>query len=152
MTTAKTSKIEGFGFRPWHRIRKGWEFRRCYRGGGRARGDYVSVVVVRNEHQHARLGLSVGKKLGHAVRRNKIKRIVREAFRQLRWELEARAGSVDLVVIPNVREGKYPLAEVMNELPRLVELAAKRQKPKRNKRRRGPARGRGKPKRRDNAS
>lgn len=132
----------GFAFRPEHHVRKAWEFRRAYRGGGRARGKLLSLVVVQNRLTTARLGLSVSKKLGRAVRRNKIKRMVREAFRLTRWEIEARVGSVDVVVIPNLAEGRYELRELIAELPGVIERAAAKQKQGRGKgRRRGQKRG-----------
>jgi ribonuclease P protein component len=117
---------QGFRFLREHHVRKDREFRRIYRRGARAKGKYLSVVVFRNRLGHSRLGLSVSKKLGKAVRRNRIKRMVREAYRLTRWEIEARAGAVDIVVIPNLPEGKYPLAELMVELAPLVGRAAER--------------------------
>ncbi|MCB9880923.1 MAG: ribonuclease P protein component [Planctomycetes bacterium] len=116
----------GFRFVREHHVRKAWEFRRVYRQGGRAGGHFVSVVVVPNRLPHARLGLSVSKKVGGAVRRNKIKRMIREAFRLTRWEIEARAGGVDVVVIPNLAEGRYPLADLITELPLITERAFER--------------------------
>jgi ribonuclease P protein component len=48
-----------------------------------------------NDLGHARLGLSVGvRAAGSAVRRNRLKRLVRESFRRVKGELPA----VDLVV------------------------------------------------------
>ena len=57
-----------------------------YRNGARLYGTGFTLVYLRNEHPDSclsgsRLGISVPKKVGNAVQRNRIKRIIREAFR-----------------------------------------------------------------------
>ena len=47
----------------------------------------LTVFVHANGLDHPRLGLSVGKRVGSAVRRNAVKRRIREAFRLLQHEL-----------------------------------------------------------------
>lgn len=135
----------GFKFGRELRVRQEREFRRIYHRGGRASGKHMSLVVLRNRLPHARLGLSVSKKCGNAVRRNRIKRMFREAFRQVRWEIEAKAGFVDVVVIPKHTEGKYPLAELMQEFAHVAERALERAKSPSTKRggKRGPRRKKG---------
>lgn len=82
------------------------------------------MVAVRRHQPGHRLGLSVSKAHGRAVRRNKIKRILREAFRLERPTLP---GCFDMILIPRQREGRYNLLEVRAELVQLVtKLAAKR--------------------------
>ncbi|MGR9037646.1 MAG: ribonuclease P protein component, partial [Gammaproteobacteria bacterium] len=57
---------------------------------------YFTILAVRNELDHPRLGLAIAKKnIKKAVRRNLIKRIVREAFRIRQHSL----GSMDIVVL-----------------------------------------------------
>ena len=59
---------------------------------------------------HARLGLAVGvRSAGNAVNRNRVKRVVREAFRHIHQELPA----VDLVVNARPAAGKATNAEMM---------------------------------------
>ena len=58
---------------------------------------------------HARLGLAVGvRSAGNAVNRNRVKRVVREAFRYIHQELPA----VDLVVNARPAAGKATNAEM----------------------------------------
>ncbi len=129
------SSALGFRFPAWLHVRTGREFQRIYRLGGRARGKHLHVVVLQNGLDHSRLGLSVSKRNGNAVRRNRIKRMTREAYRLTRWEIEAKAGFVDIVVIPGHPEGHYPLEELIAEFADLVAAAAARaRKPKRRHR------------------
>jgi ribonuclease P protein component len=92
------------GFPPALRILKGAEFDRVFRGGARAGDDLLVVNVLPNGLRHPRLGLAVGKGVGGAVVRNRVKRLLREAFRLRREDLPP---SHDLVVVAKAA-GKEP--------------------------------------------
>ncbi|MCA1764876.1 MAG: ribonuclease P protein component [Desulfobulbaceae bacterium] len=61
-------------------LRKPREYRQVYSSGRRVRGDRFTIIHAPNGNEGSRLGISVhGVK--RAVRRNRIKRIIREFFR-----------------------------------------------------------------------
>jgi ribonuclease P protein component len=62
-------------------LRKGREFDKVYRRGKRCRGKGFSLIFIPNELGYNRIGISVHRKLKGAVKRNRIKRIIRESFR-----------------------------------------------------------------------
>lgn len=72
------------------------QFERVYAARLRKNAGFISVCGLRNTLNHPRLGLSVSRRVGNAVRRHRIKRRVREAFRRCQHELP---GSFDLIVI-----------------------------------------------------
>jgi ribonuclease P protein component len=62
-------------------LRKGKEFDKVYRQGKRHRGAGFSLIYISNELGYNRIGISIHRKLKGAVKRNRIKRIIRESFR-----------------------------------------------------------------------
>ena len=84
-------------FRPKHRLTHARQFAGVY-GAKVQRAAGPLVIFSRpNDLPHPRLGLSVGRRAGNAVTRNRVKRLLREAFRHLQHELPP----LDLVI--NVR-------------------------------------------------
>jgi len=62
-------------------LRKGREFDKVYKLGKRYRGNGFSLIVMPNELGFNRIGISIHRKLKGAVKRNRIKRTIRESFR-----------------------------------------------------------------------
>ena len=81
-------------------------FQRLYKKGKSAAGRYVAVYCRKNGLDYNRLGLTAGKKLGHAVDRNRVRRRIREAYRLREPEL---ARGYDIVVVARSRaiDGEY---------------------------------------------
>ena len=65
------------------RLRAAAEFSNLFQKGKRIRGKAVHIVFQkhRNTHQPSQWGVAVGKKLGSAPRRNRLKRLLREQIR-----------------------------------------------------------------------
>lgn len=109
-------------FRPHERIRDPKDFRRAFERRRSVADANLVVYGVENERDHPRLGISVSrKKVKTAVARNRIKRLLREAFRLTKGRLPR---GVDLVVVP--RGPGLTFAQALRALPALARDAARR--------------------------
>jgi ribonuclease P protein component len=82
-------------FRPHERIRRRAEFKQVYERGTRIHGRYSTVFMLPTDRGLGRLGIAATKKLGGAVQRNRVKRLIREVFRRNKI-----SDGFDVVVIP----------------------------------------------------
>ena len=93
------------------------DFARAYGRGNRARGEWMTVCVCLNGTEHTRLGLSVGKRVWKsAVRRNRVRRVFREAFRHALHDMPP---GLDVVLIGSTPRIEPALAVVLAELQQL---------------------------------
>ncbi len=88
---------ESFGLSIEQRLRKSADFDRVFQKRKRSSDRLLLVYAAKNDLPHTRFGLSVSRKVGNSVRRSRIKRLLREAFRLSQHELPA---GLDLVLIP----------------------------------------------------
>ncbi len=79
------------------RLLKRKEFQRVFDKGKAYSNDQIKIYALLNDGSVSRLGLVVGRKYGNAPKRNRFKRIFREAYR-LNKNLLSKG--VDIIIIP----------------------------------------------------
>jgi ribonuclease P protein component len=118
----------GTGFPRTARLLKHADFERVYKQGRRHFSPHMTVFyLVRatdaSQEKCARVGFTVGRVLGGAVERNRIKRRLREAVRLRRSSL---LGAVDIVINPKKSILTLEFAAVLEEVGKAFDAITKR--------------------------
>lgn len=103
------------------RLRRQSEFDRVYGGDVFAADNVLVIKAVRNDLAVSRMGLSISRKVGNAVVRNRWKRRIREAFRNHQATLPA---GIDFVVRPK-KGAECNYAAIERSIPRLLQRIEK---------------------------
>ncbi|MCC7387727.1 MAG: ribonuclease P protein component [Phycisphaerales bacterium] len=110
-------------FRRRHRLTRATEYQAAYCEGWRKSAGPITIYARPNGLGEHRLGLSVGRRVGGAVVRNRIKRLLREAFRLERAGFPTPGGQSFDVVIQVRPHGALGLVDYREILSRLVGRA-----------------------------
>lgn len=102
-------------------LTKPWQYQRVYKHGKRSWGKGITLICLDNDYGQDRLGLSIGgQRL--AVKRNRIKRLLKEFYRHHRdlpSQVANHPGSalgVDLVIATNTKFQPRDLADIQTIL------------------------------------
>ena len=105
-------------FNETERLRKDSDFRRVYKHGKSFANRYLVMYIMRNNLEYNRVGISVSKKVGKAIVRNKVKRRIRESFR-LDVDKKIKSG-YDIVFIARVAISDMQYNEINKSMKHLV--------------------------------
>ena len=118
---------QGARFRPRQRLRRGADYRRVLRRGLRLAGPSFVMVACPAEGSTSRLGLTVSRRVGRAVVRNRARRLLRESFRRLPVVGDQ---AWDLVLIPKPGIVGRSQAEVDEEYGQRIRQLLARAEPR----------------------
>ncbi len=99
-------------------LRRGADYQRCYRSGRRRHGSLVTLHFHPNDEGFPRLGITVSRKVGPSVVRQRLKRWTREVYR--RSPRRAGLAPLDLVVHFKPGAGAASFELFRGELDRLL--------------------------------
>jgi len=101
------------------RIRKKTDFTTIYAKGVRFHTQHFTVITHWNSLGTRRLGLTVNRKVGTAVQRNRIKRLLREFFR---LNKERLPNSEDIIIIARPSVTSLTYEDILLELDSLLTI------------------------------
>lgn len=102
------------------RIKKNKEFQTVFKKGKSFANRQFIVYVLKNDQPDFRIGLSVSKKVGNAVTRNRIKRYIRQTFLELEQDVLPNA---DYVIIARQQAATLDFHESKKSLEHVLKIA-----------------------------
>ena len=96
-------------------LKENRDFHRLYHRGRSYASPLLVSYVLKNRRGDVRIGITTGKKIGKAVLRNRARRIIREAFRQIHANI---GGGYDIVFVARIKTPyvkSYDVLKVMKK-------------------------------------
>jgi len=101
------------------RIKKDRQFQTVFKEGKSYGNRQFIIYVLRKESQEAfRIGLSVSKKIGNAVVRNRVKRYIRQAFTEINHRIK---DDYDFIIIARKPAADFTFTEVKSSLLHILK-------------------------------
>ena len=101
-------------------IRRNSEFTRCYARGKSYVHPLVVLYVLKTRSKNTRVGLTATKKVGHAVQRNRARRVMRAAIAE---HLEQNIGGYDLVFAARAQTARVKTTQLSRAVAKLLAQA-----------------------------
>lgn len=102
------------------KLRKNWQFKRVYNEGRYSADRFVVTYYNKNEKAENIVGFSVSKKVGNSVVRNRTKRRMKEAYRQVASDLKC---GYDMVFTARAAAAESNYEEILNSMKKSLERA-----------------------------
>ena len=99
-------------------LKKNHEFARVYKKAKSFANKHLVLYVIQNGKPYNQLGISISKKLGKAVSRNRVRRLIKEQYR-LRQETLAQGFNLVIIVRPAAKDTTF--REIGKELDFLLK-------------------------------
>lgn len=69
-------------------LKKNYEYKYVFKKGQYYSGKYIEIFCLKNNYSKNRLGIAISKKITKSVKRNRIKRLIRENYRLFEKDLK----------------------------------------------------------------
>lgn len=79
-------------------LKKNYEFKMLFSKGKFYYGNYIHMYIKKNNKNYNKFGIAISKKQGKAVKRNHIKRLIRENYKNFEGRLEK---GINILIVIN---------------------------------------------------
>lgn len=100
-------------------LKKDKEFRRVYSKGRSFANRELVIYILKNNSASNRLGISVSKKVGNAVTRNRVKRLIREVYR-VEYKNKLKLGH-DIIILARMNAANCSYDKIKGSLGHLFK-------------------------------
>lgn len=94
-------------------LKENKDFRRLYYRGKSEASPVLVTYVMKNRLGFTRVGITSGKKIGNAVKRNRARRVIRASFSQCEDRL---TGSFDIVFVARTKTTEVKMQRVLTDM------------------------------------
>lgn len=101
-------------------IKENREFSYLYRRGKFYSSDCLIIYIRKNRFPFSRLGITVSKKVGKAVVRNRVRRRIKESYREIEGRIPA---SYDFVIVARNSAAEADYKKILSALKYLMKKA-----------------------------
>lgn len=98
-------------------LKKNYEFRKVYKSGKSCANYLLVLYVFKNKEKSNKVGISVSKKVGKSVIRSRVKRLIKESYRNNSSNLKQ---GYNFVFIARVNSKEKSYKEIENSLKSLL--------------------------------
>lgn len=103
-----------------YRLRKKYMFNYCYKVGKVVHGKAILLYYTPSKNKNVKIGISVSKKVGKAVQRNRARRVIREAITPF---LTTMKQNYNIIIVARESFLTFSFNEISRDLKNLLNKA-----------------------------
>lgn len=103
-------------------LKKNYEYKRVFSKGKYYSGKFLDVFILVNGQTENKLGIAISKKVGNSVTRNKIKRLIRETYREIKEKIKPHT-TIIILWKKRIESEKATYSNVKNDMTNILEKA-----------------------------
>lgn len=103
-------------------LKKNYEFRNLFKSGKYYSGNYIDIYIKKNNKQINYIGIAVGVRIAKAVKRNRIKRLIRENYRLLENKISV-GYNIIFICKKNIKIEDINFYNIKNDMEKILKKA-----------------------------